>query len=47
MENIVYFITQGAQAWTPDIFIRMVFTFAVLEGIFTLGALMLYVGKGR
>ena len=47
MENMVYFITQGGTEWTPDIFIRLILVFAVLEGIFSLAAILAYVGRGR
>lgn len=47
MENIVQFILQGATDWTPEVFIRLVFIFAVIEGIFNLGAILCYVGRGR
>ncbi|MBO5341972.1 MAG: hypothetical protein J6A73_04730 [Lachnospiraceae bacterium] len=47
MENMVEFIMQDASGWTPEVFIRLILVFAVLEGIFSLGAIIAYVGRGR
>lgn len=45
MDNIVEFIMNGATTWTPEVFIRLLFVFAVLEGVFSLGAVLMYVAK--
>ena len=47
MDNMVQFILNGATEWTPEVFIRLVLVFAVLEGVFSLGAILMYVGRGR
>jgi len=47
MDNVIEFIMNGATTWTPEVFIRFVLIFTVLEGIFSLGAILMYVGRGR
>lgn len=47
MDNMVQFILNGSTEWSPEVFIRLVLTFVVLEGIFSLGAILAYVGRGR
>lgn len=47
MDNMVQFIMQGAESWTPEVFIRLILVFAVLEGIFSIAAILAYVGRGR
>lgn len=46
MDSMVQFILNGADTWTPEVFVRLILVFAVLEGIFSLGAVLAYVGRG-
>lgn len=45
MENIIEFICQGSQTFTPEVFFRGVLVFTALEGVFNLCAVLMYVGK--
>lgn len=47
MDSMVEFVLNGATEWTPEVFIRLILVFAVLEGLFSLGAIIMYVGRGR
>lgn len=45
MDAIINFITQGSTVWTPDLFFRGLLVFTALEGIFSICAVCMYVGK--
>ncbi len=45
MDSIINFIVQGSQTFTPEVFFRGLLVFTALEGIFSICAVCMYVGK--